>query len=111
MGTFFSKYGKVEEVNTLIRKSGTTTGDMVLQVILSRKSFGEMCREKRIMVVVEGRRPYFWSCGAPGHISKLCPAKKSQPPPRPTIAISTTTSTEEGAVKTPDGAWMEVKRG
>lgn len=41
-----------------IKKSDIATGDMVLQVTLTQKSFGEvpnilMCREKRMLVVVE----------------------------------------------------------
>lgn len=53
---FFSKYGDVEGVNASISKSGIATGDIVLQVTLTRQAFGEipnilMCREKRMLVV------------------------------------------------------------
>lgn len=40
-----------------------------------------MCRGKMIHVVVEGRRPYYWSCGASGYMSKACPDKKAAPHP------------------------------
>lgn len=60
MRALFSKYDEVEEVNAIINKSGIATGDMVLQVTLTRKSFGEipkilMCREKRMLDVMELR--------------------------------------------------------
>lgn len=37
-----------------------------------------MCRGKNAC----GRRPYCWSCGASGHISKACPCKNTTPQPR-----------------------------
>lgn len=58
-----AKYRQVEDVSVVISKSGIVTRDFVLQVTMSRQSFGEipnvlMCRKKRILVVVEGHRPF-----------------------------------------------------
>lgn len=39
MGSFFSKFGQVEEVSAIMGKTGIATGDMVLQVILNRPAF------------------------------------------------------------------------
>lgn len=54
MGAFFLNFGRVDEVNVPINKFGITTGDMVLQVTLTRKAFWEisnilMCRERRML--------------------------------------------------------------
>lgn len=48
--------------------------------MLTRKSFVRIrnvlrCRDKMMSVVVEGRRPYWWACGASGHMSKAYPNK------------------------------------
>lgn len=75
LGAFFlARYKQVVDVTTTMSKSGIATGDFILQVILKRKSFGEipnvlMCRKKMVLVIVEGRRPYCWSCDASGHMS------------------------------------------
>lgn len=55
----FSKYSHVKDVNAVISKSGIETGEFVTQVTLTRQSFSEipnvlMCREKRMLVMVEG---------------------------------------------------------
>lgn len=42
MENFFSKYYEVLEINDLMSKSGITAGDMVIQLILNRKSFEEI---------------------------------------------------------------------
>lgn len=75
MGAFFSKYGQVEEVSTVVSKSDIATGDFVIQVTLTHQSFGEianvlMCREKSMRVVMDERRPYCWSCGSSGYMAK-----------------------------------------
>lgn len=62
LGEFFDGYSEVEDVPTVISKSGIGTVDFVLQVTLIRKSFGEIpnvltCREKMMPLVVECRRP------------------------------------------------------
>lgn len=76
MGAFFSKYGPIEEVFSIISKSGIAKCDMVLHVKLTREVFGEiqnvlMLQERwMLVVVVEGRRTYYWSCGAMEHMAK-----------------------------------------
>lgn len=37
-------------------------------------------------VVVEGRRPYGWPCGALGHMLKACPDKNAASQPNQTAA-------------------------
>lgn len=72
-----------------------------------------MCREKRMLVMVEGRKPYCWSCGASRHMSKACSAKSSQPPSRPT-ATTTTTITAIVSVASTEKAprqWLEGGEG
>lgn len=39
MEAFFAQYGKVEEVTGVIIKAGIATGDIVLQVTLTRMNF------------------------------------------------------------------------
>lgn len=63
LGDIFSKYGQVEEVSAITTKSGIATGDVMLHVTLARQTFGKvpnilMGRKKRMLVVVERRRPY-----------------------------------------------------
>lgn len=75
MEAFFLKFSKVEEVKALLGKSSIETGDVDLQVTLTQRSFGEipnilLCRERRILVAVEGWRPCCWSCRASGHMAK-----------------------------------------
>lgn len=79
-------------MKALISKAGIETGDMEMQVTVNRKSFGEIpnilvCRDKRVLVVVEVRRPYCWFCSALGHMAKECPGKSTQPLPRPSAAV------------------------
>lgn len=39
IGAFFAKYGPVDDVSVVKSKSGIATGDMVLQVVLTRQTF------------------------------------------------------------------------
>lgn len=85
MGTFFAKYG---EVNALISKAAIAKDDLEVQVTVSRESFGEIpntlvCRDKRMLVVIVGRRQYCWPSSASGHMAKECPDKSTQSSPRP----------------------------
>lgn len=57
MGAFFAQYGKVKEVPGVISKVDIATGNIVLQVTLTRRSFSDIpnilvSREKRMLVVV-----------------------------------------------------------
>lgn len=106
MGAFFAKYGEVNEVSAVLSKSGIGTGDIFLQITLNRQNFGEipnilMCHEKRMLAVVEGRRPYSWSYGASGHMSKACPSKKATPQPQATAVTTPSVAAAETATKTP----------
>lgn len=42
MRAFFTQYGKVEEVSGVISKAGIATGDIVIQVTLTRRSFNDI---------------------------------------------------------------------
>lgn len=73
MGTFFAQYEQIEEVSAVISKASIASGDFVLQITLTRRSIADipnilMYREKRMLLVVEGRRPYCWSYRTSGHI-------------------------------------------
>lgn len=98
MESFFSKFGQVEEVSAIMGKMEIATGDMVLQVILNRPAFERIpnllkCRDKKMQVVVEGRKPFCWLCYAPGHVAKARPKKDTQPP-RPSATTPATTQTK-----------------
>lgn len=65
-GAYFLNYGLVGEVSAVKRKSGISTSDVEIMITLTRKKFNDVPNGGRnIYVVVEGRRPYCWSCGAP----------------------------------------------
>lgn len=107
MGAFFAIFGQVDEVNAIRSKTGISTGDIVLQVVLTRQSFLDIttvltCRNKRMLVVVEGRRPCCWSCGAVGHMSNACPEKKQEEP--------TTSIPAAAPVEKEKASWNEVKK-
>lgn len=92
LGEFFAQYGKVDEVVGVTSKAGIATGDIVLEITLTRKSIADipnilMYRERRMLVVVEGQRPYSWSCRSLGHMVKLCPRKNVTPQPKTTPAV------------------------
>lgn len=94
-------------MSAIISKVGIVTGNTVLQVTLTRKNFTDipnilMCRERRMLVVVKGRRPYCWSCGVLQHMTKACPEKNVSQTP------ATTTTVEAEALKPPVGAWKKV---
>lgn len=42
MEAFFAKYRQVNEIIAVISKSGIATGDIVIQVTLTRQNFGEI---------------------------------------------------------------------
>lgn len=121
MGAFFTKFGEVNEVKALSSKAGIETGDMEIQITLNRKDFQEIpnilvCRDWRMLVVVEGRKPWCWSCGVSGHMVKESSSKKNtRAPARPESTVAKTATiaagpAEEGTSKS-DGEWKEVSRG
>lgn len=106
MGAFFAKFGKVEEVKALVDKSGILTGDVEVQVTLDRNSFKQIpntfaCRERKMWIVVEGRKPSCWVCDVVGHIAKDCPAKRplpvTQPTPIPEAAVVVAVTEKRGS--------------
>lgn len=100
VSTFVSSCSDIEVVLKAIdqyEKVTGATGDIILQVTLTRQTFGEipnvlLCCDRRMLVVVEGRRPYCWNCGVSWHMSKVCPDKALQPPPCPTTTMAATTA-------------------
>lgn len=111
IGCFFPPIRPTEEVAAKVSKAGICTGDFVLQVTLTKKSFTEIpnilrCRDKIMSIVVEGRRPYCWACGDSGHMSKACPGRKTVPRPSQVAAAETTVTSG----KAPDNVWREVAK-
>lgn len=112
-GAFFAQYGKVERVGGVISKAGISTGDALIEITLTRKNFNDipnviMCRDRRILVVVEGYKPYCWACGISGHMAKACPGKKTAPQLTAAPVTTTSAATEAEPSKTPGEGWKEV---
>ena len=83
LAAFLSVFGRVEEINLLRSAAGTAYGDYVFRLCLTREGFQAIpeiivSRERRMMVVVEGRRPRCWGYKQLGHITKFCPRKAQQ---------------------------------
>lgn len=79
LGVFFL-FGQVGDVSAVTSKTGIATGEYVLQVTMIHKDFMNIpdilsCRGWNILVVVEGYCLHCCSCGAAGHLAKLCPEK------------------------------------
>lgn len=54
-----------------------------LELVITRQSVQDIanvltCRDKRTLVVVEGRTLCYWSCGAAGQMANECHGKKVQ---------------------------------
>lgn len=136
VSTFVSSCSDIEVVLKAIdqyEKVTGATGDIILQVTLTRQTFGEipnvlLCCDRRMLVVVEGRKPYCWNCGVSGYMAKVCSGKASKPPSHSTTTTATKTkTTTANATKTvtsaagtakvtptasekaSDGEWMVVK--
>ena len=82
--------------------SGTAHGDYFFTMCLDRGGFQATPHtleyESQIMtVIVEGRKPQFWTCKQLGHFSRSCPQKTikptSPPPTSPLLTTTTTTTT------------------
>lgn len=100
MGAFFAKHGQVDEVGAVRSKTGIATGDMVLQVVLTQHSFHDIsnaltCRDKRMLIVVDGEKPCCWICGLTVYMSKACPRKKVVANVQPITNIAEVAATEE----------------
>lgn len=87
-----------------------------MQITLDREGFKEIpntliCRKRKMLVEVEGRKPCCWLCGDVGHMAKVCPSKKKdQVPPSPATSATTTAKKPEEIPK-PGGEWTEVTSG
>lgn len=73
VGAFFTKYVQVEEVASVTCKASIVTGDILLQVTMSRKYYLEIpdtltCGSRTILVIVKSRQPHYRSYGATGHL-------------------------------------------
>lgn len=85
MGAFFRKYRQVDEMSALRRKTGITTGDIVLHLVSTRQFSGHhKCFEmpgKRMLVVYKVGGSVV---GAMRHMAKACPGKKVEQPTKNT---------------------------
>lgn len=113
LGAFFAQYGKVEWVAGIVSKAGIATGDVLIEITLTRKNFNDipniiMCRDRQMLVVVEGRKPNCWACRISGHMAKACPGKKTAPQPTASPVATTSAMTEAEPCKTPGVGWKEV---
>lgn len=84
-GDRFAQYGQVAEVTPVKGKTGISTGDIIVQVTLTRESFNGIpdiltCGGRRTFAVVQGRRLHCWSCVAAGYMAKECLGKNPVPP-------------------------------
>ena len=106
LASFLSSYGRVEEVNLLRSSARTAYGEYMFRLCLTRDGFQAIpeiitCRDRQMMVVVEGRRPRCWGCKQLGYIAKFCPQKEQS---------ASTTATTEAAIRT-EGPGSERPQG
>ena len=99
LAAYLSAYGHVEEFNLLRSPAGTAYGDYAFRLCLTRDGFKAIpetliCGDRRMMVMVEGRRPRCWGCKQIGHIAKFCPQR---PENKEKASTSTTTTTTKDA--------------
>ena len=95
LAAFLSACGRVEEINLLSSAARTAYGVYVFRICLTREGFQAIpetiiSRERQMMVIVEGRRPHYWSCKQLGRISKFCPQK--DPPKAAAATVATETA-------------------
>ena len=127
LASFLSSNGRFEEVNLLRSSAGTANGEYMFRLCLTREGFQAIpeiitCKDRQMMVVVEGRRPRCWGCKQLGHITKFCPQKEQSATTKATTTASTT-ATREAAIRTEgpgkgqvpndpksDEGWKEVTR-
>lgn len=67
-----------------------------------------MCRDRKIFVIVEGRRPHSLLCDTASYMMKMCPGRKPVPPP----ATSKEVEAKNKPRNVPDshGEWKEVTK-
>lgn len=68
------------------------------------------CRHRKMMIILEGERPHYRSCGATEHLYKVCPEKKPVSRPQLTDAVRMRKSgkTPEGLADWKDILWREL---
>ena len=88
----------MEEYNLLRSPAGTAYGDYAFRLFLTRDGFKAIPEtlisgDRRMIVMVEGRRPRCWSCKKIGHIPKFCPEKPENAATAAAVAAAATTTT------------------
>ena len=117
---FLSAYGRFVDILQLWAAAGTTHGDSVFRVCLDRKNFRAIPdtiyhKDKQIMVGVEGRQPFCWSCKQVGHIAKVCPQndpKEAETTQRPKLLKVDATKEKSLAKNQPsmEDGWTQMTR-
>lgn len=68
----------MEKATYVISKAGNATDDIAIEVTLTRRNFNNIdCRDRRMLVVIEGRRPHFWLSVVLEQMEKACPWKNA----------------------------------
>ena len=77
---FLSSYGKVEDVSPIITSSGLIHRDYVFKLCLKRDGFqASNYKDRQLIVVVEGKRSFVWSCKQVGYLAKFYPQRSKEP--------------------------------
>ena len=75
--SYLSAFGRTEEMTQMRATAGTAQGDHGFQLCLDRGGFQAISdtfyfkHRLVVVVVVEGRRPRYWSCKQVGHLAKV----------------------------------------
>lgn len=64
-----------------------------------------MCEGRQIYVIVEGRRPLCWVCGAAGHLSRAWPGKTLELQPQPKNKNNSTDRHQQKVSKKQESGW------
>ena len=91
LASFLSAYGRVDDVSKQRSAAGTSHGNNVFRICLTKEGFPDtiLSRERQIVVVVECRQSRCWNWKQIGHLSKAFPQKN----------IQTTNTTNEKPLK------------